>query len=186
MLPEKPWRLSDTGTPPPGSEPGDPCQAPGASPGPAPRLGRGRQACRTASPRPRNCPSPASAVAGPVQPAVSLLPKAPTPYAGLWEQRPWRWTGTIPSDSGYQVWVPGLFTPPEQPSEPGDQVGGGRGGGEGRSQQSTLTAYKAPHGLGVIMAALPEWRGAVGGAGHLYQMDPHADGSWGLGGWAGI
>ena len=51
---------------------------------------------------------------------------------------------------------------------------------------STLTAHKAPHGLGVTMAAPPEWPEVVGGVGHLYEMDPRADGSWGLGGWAGI
>lgn len=58
MLPEKPWRPSDTGTPPPGAEPGDLCQAPGASPGPAPRLGRVRQAFRTASPQPGTARAP--------------------------------------------------------------------------------------------------------------------------------
>ena len=58
MLPEKPWHPSDTGTPPPGVKPGDLCQAPGASPGPAPRLGRGRRAFRTASPRPRTALAP--------------------------------------------------------------------------------------------------------------------------------
>lgn len=78
------------------------------------------------------------------------------------------------------MWVPGQFMPPEQPSKPGDQVGGGRGwrGGEVPTEHT--------HGLGVTVAAPPEWREVVGGVGHLYQMDPCADGSWGLGGWAGI
>lgn len=75
------------------------------------------------------------------------------------------------------MWVPGQLTPPGLET---------RGWGEGRSQHTTLTALKAPHGLGVTMAAPLEWREVVGVAGYLYQMDPRADGSWGLGGWAGI
>lgn len=84
MLPEKPWRLSDTGTPPPGAEPGDPCQAPGASPGPAPRLGRGRQACRTASPRPGTAQVPPPRSQGPSSPLSpsSLKPPPPTQGSG--------------------------------------------------------------------------------------------------------
>lgn len=186
MLPEKPWHPSDTGTPPPGAKPGDLCQAPGASPGPAPRLGRGRRAFRTASPRPR------TALAPPLWPRAHPArglppPQSPHPQRGAlgagalevdgWHPFRHRTAGLGPraahaSRAALQAWRPG---------------GRGQGGsGEGRSQHTTLTAHKAPHGLGVTMAAPPEWPEVVGGVGHLYKMDPRADGSWGVGGWAGI
>lgn len=117
MLPEKPWRPSDTGTPPPGAEPGDLCQAPGASPGPAPRLGRGRQACRTASPRPGTARAPPPRLRA--HPARRLPPpQSPHP------PRRALGAGALEVD-GCPPFRPRT---PAHASRPRDQGGGGRGG----------------------------------------------------------
>lgn len=184
MLPEKPWRLSDTGTPPPGAEPGDPCQAPGASPGPAPRLGRGRQACRTVSPRPGTARVPPPRSRGPSSPLSPSSLKPPPTTRGSGSSGPGG--GRAPSLLTQDTRRGSLGSSRLQSSPPSLETRwvGAEGGGEGRSQQSTLTAYKAPHDLGVTMAAPA---GMAGGSGGCWAPVPdRSTCGWVLGsGWLG-